>query len=106
MHFQADDTGGVSTEGSGTAPEAPSHEGTLMSLKVGVWRALLRGGETFKCAFPESPASSDLEDCATTASRVEGVNLEDYTKPLKQTSAGAVWSGRGSTRSRSGLGHG
>ena len=95
MPFKADDTGGVSTEGSGTALEAPSHEGTL-SPKVGVWRALLRGGETFKCAFPESPASSDLEDCAgqTTASRVEGVNLEDHTKPLKQTSAGAVWSGR------------
>ena len=38
----------------------------------------------------ESPASSDLEDCAgqTTASMVEGVNLEDCTKPLKQTSAG------------------
>ena len=59
-------------------------------------------------AFPESPASSDLEDCAgrTTASRVEGVNLEDCTKPLKQTSAGAVWSGRGFTRSRSGPGLG
>ena len=91
MPFQADDTGGVSTEGSGTALEAPSHEGTL-SPKVGAWRALLRGGETFKCALPESPASSDLEDCAgqTTVSRTKGANLEDCTMPLKQTSAGAV----------------
>ena len=105
MPFQANDTGGVSTEGSGTALEAPSHEGTeqkgkiwrfefpsSLSPKVSALRALSRGAETFKCALPESPASSDLEDCVgqTTASRVEGVNREDCTEPLKRTSAGAV----------------
>ena len=45
----------------------------------------------------QSPASCDLEVRAdqTMASRVRSVNLEDCTRPLAQTSAGAVWSGRG-----------
>ena len=36
MPFQANDTGGVSTEDSGTALEAPSHEGTEQKGKN--WR--------------------------------------------------------------------
>ena len=67
-----------------------------------------RGGETFKQCVSQSRASCDLENCAgqTKASIARGVNREDCTTPLKQTSAGAVWSDRGYTRSWLGLGRG
>ena len=61
-----------------------------------------------QCVFPKAqPAAISRIALARQRSRgPKGANLEDCTKPLKQTSAGAVWSGWGFTCSRSGPGLG